>query len=151
MARSDGYEFDDDLARVDVDAVWAFLSEHVYWGRWRSRADFDRQLAASWRVVACYEQGTGATVGFARAVSDGVGFAYLGDVFVLPAHRGRGLGVRLVEEMVERGPGAGFRWLLHTDDAGGLYERFGFAPASTVMERRHGTERADGEAVPESS
>ena len=77
-----------------------------------------------------------------------MGFAYLGDVFVLPGHRGRGLGVRLVEEMIERGPGAGFRWLLHTDDAGCLYERFGFAPAETVMERRHDTERPGGEAVP---
>jgi GNAT superfamily N-acetyltransferase len=77
-------------------------------------------------------------VGFARALSDGVAFAYLGDVYVLPEHRGRGLGVRLVEVMIEEGPGADFRWLLHTADAHALYERFGFAePDSSVLERPH--------------
>jgi hypothetical protein len=48
------------------------------------------------------------------------------------------LGVRLVEVMIEEGPGAGVRWLLHTADAHGLYERFGFAePPGTLLERPH--------------
>jgi GNAT superfamily N-acetyltransferase len=73
--------------------------------------------------------------GFARAVSDGIQLAYLADVFVLAEHRGHGLGRRL-EEMVERGPGAAFRWLLHTADAHGLYAQFGFAaPDATLLER----------------
>jgi GNAT superfamily N-acetyltransferase len=138
----DDYEFDDDVARVDATAAWDFLSQHAYWGRWRTREDLERQLAASWRVVACYEAASGQMVGFARALSDGVGLAYLGDVFVLHGHRGRGLGTRLVEVMIEEGPGAGFRWLLHTADAHGLYERFGFAaPASSVLERPHESTR----------
>jgi GNAT superfamily N-acetyltransferase len=75
-------------------------------------------------------------VGFARAVSDGVAFAYLADVFVLSEHRGHGLGRRLVETMVERGPGGNFRWMLRTADAHGLYERFGFAtPDAMLLER----------------
>ncbi|MDT0275770.1 GNAT family N-acetyltransferase [Blastococcus goldschmidtiae] len=134
------YEFDDDPARIDVGAAWDFLAHHAYWGRWRSAEEFARQVAGAWRVVGCYDTATGAMVGFARAVSDGVGFAYLADVLVLPEHRGRGLGVRLVEEMVERGPGARFRWMLHTADAHGLYSRFGFAlPDAAVLERPHGT------------
>jgi GNAT superfamily N-acetyltransferase len=68
-----------------------------------------------------------AMVGFARAVSDGVALAYLADVFVLDEHRGRGLGRRLVDTMIDGGPGADFRWLLHTADAHGLYAGFGFA------------------------
>jgi GNAT superfamily N-acetyltransferase len=81
-------------------------------------------------------------VGFARAVSDGVGLAYLADVFVLPEHRGQGLGARLVEVMVEEGPGADFRWMLHTADAHELYRRFGFAePGSPVLERPHASAR----------
>ena len=66
-------------------------------------------------------------VGFARAFGDG-GSAYLGDVYVLPSHRGAGLGKAIVAMMVEEGPGAGFRWMLHTSDAHGLYRSFGFAP-----------------------
>jgi len=131
-----GYEFDDDLGRVDLDVVWDYLSTQAYWARWRSRDDVERQVRASWRVVGCYQQDTGRLVGFARAVSDGVALAYLADVFVLPEHRGRGLGEELVRRIVEDGPGGGFRWMLHTSDAHGLYAKFGFtAPDVTVMER----------------
>ncbi len=80
-------------------------------------------------------------VGFARAVSDGLQLAYLADVFVLAGHRGRGLGRRLVEEMIEAGPGAGFRWLLHTADAHGLYERLGFTSAPETLMERPGAQR----------
>lgn len=132
------YEYSDDRDRIDGQAAWDFLSQHAYWGQWRTREDFDRQLAASWRVVGCYDGASGAMVGFARAVSDGVALAYLADVFVLPEHRGRGLGTRLVEVMIEDGPGADFRWMLHTADAHELYRRFGFAePAGSVLERPH--------------
>ena len=131
----DGYEVSDDPARVDADAAWAYLSTDAYWARWRARADFDAQLASAWRVVGAYAPG-GAMVGFARAVSDGVALAYLADVYVRPDHRGHGLGVELVRVMVEDGPGRDFRWLLHTNDAHGLYAKFGFAPPNpTYLER----------------
>jgi GNAT superfamily N-acetyltransferase len=136
------YELDDDPRRVDLDVVWQFLSEHAYWGRWRTREDVERQVVGAWRVVGCYEEKTGGMVGFCRAMSDGVGLAYLADVFVLPTHRGQRLGQRLVDVMIEQGPGADFRWLLHTADAHGLYEKFGFgAPDATLLERPHVTTR----------
>jgi len=76
--------------------------------------------------------------GFARAVTDGVIVGYLADVYVLPAYRGRGLGLELVREMVD-GAGAGaVRWLLHTADAQGLYAKLGFSeerPTYALMER----------------
>lgn len=133
----DGFEFDDDPERVDRDAVWAFLSTEAYWGRWRRRAEVEAQIDGAWRVVGAYDRRTGAMVGFARAFSDGVALAYLADVYVARAVRGRGLGVALVGAMVDGGPGAGFRWMLHTADAHGLYARFGFQPADgTYLERR---------------
>ncbi|WP_233488580.1 GNAT family N-acetyltransferase [Blastococcus sp. TF02-09] len=128
------YAIDDNPARVDLDVVWHFLSSAAYWGRWRTRDDVARQVRGAWRVVGAYRGQD--MVGFARAISDGVAFAYLADVFVLPEHRKRGLGRRLVNAMIERGAGRGFRWLLHTADAHGLYADFGFAPpGSTLMER----------------
>ncbi|WP_031468111.1 GNAT family N-acetyltransferase [Sciscionella sediminilitoris] len=130
------YELDDDPARLDRDAIWAFLSTEAYWARWRSRADVDAQITAAWRVVGVYERASGATVGFARAISDGVALAYLADVFIAKPARGNGLGVALVDAMIERGPGHWFRWLLHTDDAHELYAKFGFAePDRTYRER----------------
>ena len=124
----DDYQLDDDPARVDVDLVWDFLASEAYWNRDRTRAAFEQQLAGAWRVIGAYQAGSGRQAGFARAVSDGVGFAYLADVFVLREARGHGLGKELVATMIDRGPGAGFRWALHTADAHGLYRQFGFRP-----------------------
>lgn len=130
------YEFDDDPGRVDRDVVWEFLSTQAYWGKFRTRADLEAQLASAWRVVGVYETATGRQVGFARAISDGVAYAYLADVFILPDARGAGLGKELVATMIDRGPGASFRWTLHTADAHGLYRQYGFAaPDETYLER----------------
>lgn len=132
------YELDDDPARVDRDAAWRFLSTDAYWERWRERAHVEEQIAGAWRVVGAYGP-DGKMIGFARALSDGVALAYLADVYVLPEARGTGLGVELVRTMIERGPGAAFRWMLHTRDAHGLYEKFGFAPADArYLERPPG-------------
>ena len=133
-----GYELDDDASRVDKDVVWAFLSTQAYWNRGRTRAQFEAQLTSAWRVVGVYAAASGRQVGFARAVSDGVAFAYLADVFILPDARGAGLGRELVATMIDRGPGASFRWTLHTADAHDLYRKFGFVdPDARYMERPH--------------
>ena len=132
---SKAYVFDADPARIDRDVVWQFMTEHAYWGRWRDRGVVERQIDASWRTVGCYAP-DGAMAGFARAISDGISLAYLADVFVLPAHRGQGLGAALIDFIIEQGPGAHFRWMLHTGDAHGLYAKAGFrAPDATFMER----------------
>jgi GNAT superfamily N-acetyltransferase len=134
----DGYEFDDNPDRINLDAVWDFLSTEAYWHRWRTRADVEKQVAGSWRVVGVYGR-DGAMVGFARALSDGCALAYLSDVYVLAAHRGHGLGRQLLTTMIEDGPGAGFRWMLHTADAHGLYREFGFLePNESYLERPGG-------------
>ena len=128
------YELDDDPGRVDTDAAVAFLTTEAYWARWRGASDIKSQIAAAWRVVGAYDQ-AGAMVGFARAYGDG-GCAYLADVYVLAGHRGAGLGQAIVRMMIEDGPGAGWRWMLHTSDAHGLYRQFGFAaPSHRYLER----------------
>jgi GNAT superfamily N-acetyltransferase len=121
---ADGYELDDDPVRIDVDFVFNYLSLQSYWARGRPRAVVERSLAGSARVLGLYHDG--AQGGFARVISDGAVLAHLGDVFVDPAHRGRGLGVELVREAVDGGPERALSWRLDTSDAGGLYERFGF-------------------------
>jgi GNAT superfamily N-acetyltransferase len=130
----DGYELDDDRDRIDTAAVHAFLSGQAYWALGRPRERQERLVRESSRVLGLYRDGE--QVGFARAVSDGNSIAYLADVYVLPEHRGRGLGVELVREMVDRGPFAHVRWILHTEDGHGLYAKLGFGPPGPrVMER----------------
>ena len=132
------YEFDDDPRRVDRNVVWHFLSTDAYWQQWRTREQVEAQLDGAWRVVGIYETATGSMVGFARAVSDGVAFAYLADVFVLPDHRGNDLGKKLMRAMIDDGPGAGFRWMLATRDAHGLYAQHGFEQADVKIMVRPG-------------
>ena len=128
------FELDDDSARVDVDAVHDYLTNHSYWASGRSRDTVERLVREADRLVGLYDGER--KIGFARAFTDGTTLAYLADVYVLPEYRGRGLGVELVREMVENGQYAGLRWILHTRDAHDLYRRFGFEePSDRVMER----------------
>jgi len=143
------YVIDDDPARIDAEAAVAFLTTEAYWGRWRTEADIKHQIRAAWRLVGAYDR-TGAMVGFARAFGDG-GSVYLADVYVLPGHRGAGLGKAIVRAMIDDGPGADLRWMLHTSDAHALYRGFGFGPPhgnpSRYMERPSRSENAEGKPI----
>jgi GNAT superfamily N-acetyltransferase len=130
-----GFELDDDRSRVDVDEVHRFLSTEAYWALGRPRDVVERLVRDSARVIGIYAP-DGRQAAFGRVVSDGLVIAYLADVYVHPDFRGRGLGVELVREAVAHGPHANVRWLLHTDDAQSLYEKFDFGPPSArLMER----------------
>jgi acetolactate synthase I/II/III large subunit len=131
-----GYELDDDPARLDVDYVFSYLSLESYWARGRTREVVERSIAGSLRVVGLYHGG--AQVGFARAASDGAVLAYLADVFVDAAHRGHGLGIALVREIVDGGLHGDLSWRLDTSDAHALYAKLGFrerVPPPSMMER----------------
>jgi GNAT superfamily N-acetyltransferase len=135
----DGIELDDDRARVDVDAVHRFLADEAYWVRGRSRGTVERLVGESFRVVAAYDGD--ALVAFCRVVSDGSNVAWLGDVFVLPSHRGRGIGTELVREAVQDPNVRDLQWYLGTRDAHELYRRFGFhepEDGRTMVRRRPG-------------
>ncbi len=130
----DGYEVDDDRTRIDVATVHAYLTT-LYWSKGRSREVVAATIASAARVVGIYHHGV--QVGFARVLSDLHTSCMLFDVYVLPEHRGRGLGVELVRDTVDGDPElAPLKWVLHTRDMHRLYERFGFhAPSERVMER----------------
>jgi GNAT superfamily N-acetyltransferase len=130
----EGFELDDDRDRVDVDAVHRFLSEESYWARGRDLETVKTILGDAVRIVGLYHDGR--MIGFSRAARCAPKLLYLGDVYVLEDYRGRGLGVELVREMIDNGPYADAKWLLHTEDAHELYRRFGFEePGYRLMER----------------
>jgi aspartate racemase len=131
----DGYVISTDRSRLDRNAIWRFL-QAAYWSPGIARATVERNIENA-LVFGLYAP-DGAQAGFARLVTDTGSFAWLADVFVLPAHRGRGLGVWLVDTAVSHPAVARLRILLGTRDAHGLYERFGFrlVDPPRVMERR---------------
>lgn len=128
----DGYEVSTDPGRLDLDVVHRYLSESSYWARGIPRAIVARSVNHALPFgLYSLENGGEALVGFARAITDRATFAYLADVFVLPSHRGRGLGRWLNECLLAHPDLQGLRrLLLTTQDAHGLYERVGFVRAS---------------------
>ena len=130
-------EISTDRNRIDRALVHRFLSEDSYWAQTRTRAENDRIIDAS-LCFGVYEDGR--QIAHARVVTDTVAFGYLGDVFVLPEARGRGVGKALMEAVLAHPHVRGLRrFTLVTDDAHGLYEQYGFRPLDDVrkwMQRR---------------
>jgi GNAT superfamily N-acetyltransferase len=112
-----------DPARMDLAVIAEFLASS-YWAKGIPAATVERSLAHS----LCFALLDGSRqVGFARVISDHATIAYLGDVFVLPEYRGRGLSKWLMECINSHPELQGLRrWILATRDAHGLYEKFGF-------------------------
>jgi GNAT superfamily N-acetyltransferase len=123
---SDGdYVVTTDRSRVDRDVVHRYLAEESYWAKGRAREVTDQVIDNS-RCYALVHVPTGAQVGFARVLTDGCWFGWIGDVFVLPEHRG-GRGKFLVQCVMEDLASVR-RVSLGTYDAHGLYAQFGFTP-----------------------
>ncbi len=121
------YELSFDAARMQIDVIHGYL-RRSYWSPGIRREIVDRAIAGS-IVLGVFERTTDAQVAFARVISDCATFAYLCDVFVLEAHRGRGLSKRMMAALLadERFRTVR-RWCLATADAHGLYRQFGFGP-----------------------
>ncbi|MEU4191051.1 GNAT family N-acetyltransferase [Kribbella sp. NPDC026611] len=120
----DGFEADDDAARIDVDVVHGFLSTS-YWASGVPRDVVARSIAGSLNL-GVYDA-SGALVAFARMVTDQATFAWLADVFVLESHRGHGLGRFVVSTLLDHPELKGVRRiLLATADAHELYRSYGF-------------------------
>jgi GNAT superfamily N-acetyltransferase len=134
---SAGYTISTALEDIDFDALHAFLSAS-YWSRGIPRETMERSVRGSLPFVLRDEHRQLA--GFARVITDRATFGYIGDLFVLPEHRGKGLSRRLMDAIMGHPDLQNFRrWMLATSDAHGLYEKFGFRPlaAPEVLMERH--------------
>ena len=118
------YEVSTDTARLDIDLIHNFLSNESYWAKNIPRDVVERSIENS----ICFGAYAGdEQVGFTRVVTDKAVFAYIGDVFVLPAHRGRGISKMIMQTIRSHPDLQGLRrWHLLTRDAHALYRQFGF-------------------------
>ncbi|MGW4439315.1 GNAT family N-acetyltransferase [Streptomyces sp. NPDC004596] len=124
----DGYEFSADTGRVDVDRVHGWLSSDAYWALGRPREKHERAMAESVNF-GVYDAASGEQVAYARVVTDRALFAWLADVYVDPAVRGKGVGTAFVGLIREHLRPYGLRRiLLATEDAQEVYARLGFRP-----------------------
>jgi GNAT superfamily N-acetyltransferase len=120
----EGFTISTDPRRLDLDVIHGYLARS-YWAAGIPRELVERSL----RHSLCFGVYSGREqVGFARVVTDLATFAYVADVFVLEAHRGRGLSKWLMETLLDHPDLRDVRrWHLVTRDAHGLYARFAFA------------------------
>lgn len=123
------YYISTDKSKLQLDVIVDFLNNKSYWAQTRSKAIIEKSIANS----ICFGVFTqeNKQVGFARVITDFAVFAWLLDVFIIEDHKGKGLGKMLMQEIMSNNDFSVIkRWGLGTDDAHGLYEKFGFTPLS---------------------
>jgi GNAT superfamily N-acetyltransferase len=130
--RNGNFAISTDPARLDVDAIYAFLTQS-YWAKGIPRDIVARSL----QHALCFGMYDGEQqIGLARVISDFATYAYIADVYVLEPYRGQGLGKWLMACVMSHPDLQGLRrWSLATKDAHGLYRQFGFA--ELVRPERH--------------
>ena len=135
--RRGDYTISTDPGRLDLGLIHGFLSRS-YWAEGIPLECVRRSIEHS-LCFGLYD--ASGQVGFARVITDFATFAYVGDVFVVEGHRGRGLARWLMEVIGAHPRLQGFRrWVLLTRDAHGLYQRVGYTPLAAperYMERRN--------------
>ena len=123
-----GYQISTDNSLLDFDAIFNYLDQQSYWAKGIPAARLKKALEHS-LCFGVYKDGLQA--GFARVVTDRATFAYLCDVFILPAYQGAGLSKWMMQTIMAHPDLQGLRrWSLATLDAHGLYKQFGFKEVS---------------------
>jgi GNAT superfamily N-acetyltransferase len=118
-----------DPSRLDVERIHRWLSEDTYWALGRPLEVVERAIEHSLNFGA-YDD-TGEQVAYARVVTDHATFAWLCDVYVAPAARGKGVGTTLLDAITGHLAELRLsRTMLATADAHAVYARYGFQPLS---------------------
>ena len=134
-----GFFISTNKSYLDIDVIYHFLSEESYWLKGISK---ELVIAAIENSILCYgiyegdpTSGPSKQIGFARVVSDLVRFSWLGDVFILPEYRGKGLSKWLMSVITEHPNLKGTNFHLATKDAHSLYAQYGFKPLDNIENR----------------
>lgn len=119
------YIVNDDKSKLNIGFIHSFLT-NSYWAEGRSLEAVEETIKHS-DCFGLYDNEK--QIGFARVVTDYAIFAYLLDVFIIEEYRGRGLSKKLLSFVFENPKYANVKkWKLATNDAHGLYQKFGFKP-----------------------
>ncbi|TQR19014.1 GNAT family N-acetyltransferase [Psychrobacillus vulpis] len=136
LLNKDGFFISTDKSLLDVEVIHNFLSKESYWLTGVSK---ELIVASIDNSIICYgiydgnpTTGSPKQIGFARVVSDLVRYSWLGDVFILPDYRGRGLSKWLMGIITEHPKLKGTSFHLGTRDAHSLYAQFGFKPLEWI-------------------
>jgi GNAT superfamily N-acetyltransferase len=123
-----GYQISTDKNLLDFEVIHKYLNEDSYWANGMPVDVLKTAIENSVCFGVFYLQ---QQIGFASVITDKATFAYIGNVFVLPEFRGKGLSKWLMQTIMAHPELQGLRrWSLATADAHGLYKQFGFKEIS---------------------
>lgn len=123
------YLLSDDREKLQLNAVFSLLRSS-YWAADRSSEAIEVSIANS----VCFSLFCGGIqVGFARVVTDFASVAYIADLIIHPDHRSKGIGEWMFGVIVNDPRWRSKFQFLVTDDAHGLYEKFGFSGSNKLM------------------
>jgi GNAT superfamily N-acetyltransferase len=126
---NENYQISDDRDEIQLDIVESLLRSS-YWASERSLETIKVSIANS----VCFSLFcNGAQVGFARVVTDFASVAYIADLIIHPDHRSKGMGKWMFKVIVDDPRWCSKFQFLATDDAHGLYEKFGFSGSNKLM------------------
>ena len=132
------YSISTDKEKLQLTVIHHYLSVESYWAKHIPLEIVEQSIENSlcFGIYLKNEQ-----IGFARVITDYASFGYLADVFILEAHRGKGLSKRLMEYIMAHPKLQGLRrFCLATRDAHSLYTQFGFkaiVKPENFMEIKH--------------
>ena len=133
----DEYMISTDISKLDLQCIHQFLSEESYWAKDITPELVKRSVEYSLNFGLYHSS---HQIGFARVITDRTTFAYLADVFIIAAYRGRGLSKMLIGTIHTHPDLQQLRsWQLRTKDAHGLYEQFGWKRLETEQASRYMT------------
>ncbi|OGR41929.1 MAG: hypothetical protein A2X35_11520 [Elusimicrobia bacterium GWA2_61_42] len=126
------YRFIKKADKTMLAQLISLYREQGWWTRADKPAMLRRMLRGSHRFLVALEDGKVAGMG--RAINAHSKEAYIHDVAVLKAFRGREIGTALVARLVKRLKADGMRWigLIASSNSAPFYRRLGFrSPAGT--------------------
>ncbi len=114
-----------DKTKLNIPFIQHFLKD-IYWAAGRTFEEVQTTIDHSFCVGIYLDN---KQIGFARVITDYIVFAYVMDVFIDAAHRGKGYASILIDAMLQEPQLQQVKiWRLATSDAHYLYEKFGFTP-----------------------
>lgn len=118
------YVLSSDRQKLDLDYIFNLLCTPSRYSTGLPPERFPMVIKNSICFAVLHQ---GKQIGFSRVITDYTEFASLWDVFIDEPHRGKGIGKTLMKYILEYPYLKGiFRWFLMTEDAHGLYQKFGF-------------------------
>lgn len=128
MENASDYSISTDKGKLQIDVIHHYLSVESYWAKHIPIETVKKSIENSLCFGVYFKD---EQIGFARVITDCATFGYLADVFILEAHRGKGLSKQLMEVIMNHSDLQGLRrFSLATRDAHSLYAQYGFKPTS---------------------